>query len=295
MPVLDVLLLTTFDHVPLQRLKLFHHGVDDRIRNRGRRIAAHRNGLARGVSARFLLLDEQHRLFFQSPAQLFELSGPFGPLFHFAAFVLGQGGVRLGGPFANVVQLGLERGAILLDFAEAALQVGNNLRLARALPAFEFGKFGPGVGQFDRHAGHARGLSGGLFEFLPQNADFRFGRIPLGGGAFQAFDFLTGQRQFGRQLLDLPGRLRLLRLRRQDRALGVVLQVALTFGADDFGGIEGEYDLPNDAALGVYQLLIPNLGGGNFRVEEYKKPEFEVLIDAPKEPCLLYTSPSPRD
>ena len=28
----------------------------------------------------------------------------------------------------------------------------------------------------------------------------------------------------------------------------------------------------------------PNRGGGTFRVEEYKKPEFEVTVDAPKEP-----------
>ena len=28
-------------------------------------------------------------------------------------------------------------------------------------------------------------------------------------------------------------------------------------------------------------------GGGNFRVEEYKKPEFEVTVDAPKEPVRL--------
>ena len=29
------------------------------------------------------------------------------------------------------------------------------------------------------------------------------------------------------------------------------------------------------------------MGGGNFRVEEYKKPEFEVTVDAPKEPIKL--------
>ena len=31
----------------------------------------------------------------------------------------------------------------------------------------------------------------------------------------------------------------------------------------------------------------PTMGGGNFRVEEYKKPEFEVKVDAPKEPVML--------
>src|SRR5690606_18000523 len=28
-------------------------------------------------------------------------------------------------------------------------------------------------------------------------------------------------------------------------------------------------------------------GGGSFRVEEYKKPEFEVMVDAPSEPVML--------
>ncbi|MGW8258038.1 MAG: alpha-2-macroglobulin, partial [Thermoguttaceae bacterium] len=63
--------------------------------------------------------------------------------------------------------------------------------------------------------------------------------------------------------------------------------------ADAWGGFEGEYKLPNDAALGVYRLNVKNvangrnLGGGRFRVEEYKKPEFEVSIDAPSGPVML--------
>ena len=39
-------------------------------------------------------------------------------------------------------------------------------------------------------------------------------------------------------------------------------------------------ELPSDAALGVYRVFIPQQGGGSFRVEEYKKPEFEVSIAA---------------
>jgi uncharacterized protein YfaS (alpha-2-macroglobulin family) len=57
--------------------------------------------------------------------------------------------------------------------------------------------------------------------------------------------------------------------------------------ADAYGGIEGELDLPADAALGEYQLLIAEKGGGEFRVEEYKKPEYEVTVDAPAEPVML--------
>ena len=33
--------------------------------------------------------------------------------------------------------------------------------------------------------------------------------------------------------------------------------------------------------------LVVNRGGGTFRVEEYKKPEFEVTVDAPTEPVML--------
>jgi len=61
--------------------------------------------------------------------------------------------------------------------------------------------------------------------------------------------------------------------------------------ADAFGGIDGEYVLPADALLGVYAIQIlagkRALGGGSFRVEEYKKPEFEVTVDAPTEPVML--------
>ncbi|MBX3413772.1 MAG: alpha-2-macroglobulin [Pirellulales bacterium] len=63
--------------------------------------------------------------------------------------------------------------------------------------------------------------------------------------------------------------------------------VASEYTADQYGGFDGEYELPEDAGLGVYQLFIPNLGGSSFRVEEYKKPEFEVTVDAPSEPVML--------
>ena len=61
------------------------------------------------------------------------------------------------------------------------------------------------------------------------------------------------------------------------------------FKADDYGGFDGEWEIPKDATLGVYHVFITNQpgGGGNFRVEEYKKPEFEVKVEAPKEPVML--------
>ena len=60
--------------------------------------------------------------------------------------------------------------------------------------------------------------------------------------------------------------------------------------ADDYGGLEGEYTIPLDAALGVYRISHGAgvvYGGNTFRVEEYKKPEFEVTIEAPQEPVML--------
>ena len=65
--------------------------------------------------------------------------------------------------------------------------------------------------------------------------------------------------------------------------------------ADEYGGITGSYELPSDATLGQYYIQIYDpprqtgyaTGGNTFRVEEYKKPEFEVTIDAPSEPVML--------
>ena len=64
------------------------------------------------------------------------------------------------------------------------------------------------------------------------------------------------------------------------------------FTADEYGGLSGEYFLPRSAPLGQYNFVVKNTqgwqhGGNSFRVEEYKKPEFEVKIDAPTEPVKL--------
>lgn len=65
---------------------------------------------------------------------------------------------------------------------------------------------------------------------------------------------------------------------------------------DEWGGASGELHLPEETALGTYEInLTVNkvlgedefLGEQSFRVEEYKKPEFEVKIEAPTEPVLL--------
>ena len=57
--------------------------------------------------------------------------------------------------------------------------------------------------------------------------------------------------------------------------------------ANAYGGIVSDFELPTAATLGQYRFHLVNYGGGTFRVEEYKKPEFEVTIDAPSEPLEL--------
>ena len=71
--------------------------------------------------------------------------------------------------------------------------------------------------------------------------------------------------------------------------------------ADQYGGFDGEWKVPADATLGDYRVSIMPQGsaagtvppGGmlgypfGFRVEEYRKPEFEVTVDAPADPVML--------
>ena len=57
--------------------------------------------------------------------------------------------------------------------------------------------------------------------------------------------------------------------------------------SDAYGGLEGEWEIPTGATLGQYRINVVNHGGGTFRVEEYKKPEFEVIVDAPDKPVEL--------
>jgi uncharacterized protein YfaS (alpha-2-macroglobulin family) len=80
---------------------------------------------------------------------------------------------------------------------------------------------------------------------------------------------------------------------------------------DRWAGVDGEWTLPIDATLGSYQIGIAEehmvqitveengvpkivtkpqrhmIGGGSFVVEEYRKPEYEVKIDAPEKPVKL--------
>jgi uncharacterized protein YfaS (alpha-2-macroglobulin family) len=59
---------------------------------------------------------------------------------------------------------------------------------------------------------------------------------------------------------------------------------------DRYGGGAVEFSIPKDAKLGLYRFVVDE---GNvqtdlsIRVEEYRKPEFEVFIDAPTDPIQL--------
>jgi uncharacterized protein YfaS (alpha-2-macroglobulin family) len=61
--------------------------------------------------------------------------------------------------------------------------------------------------------------------------------------------------------------------------------------ADALGGMGESFVLDAAAGLGVYRLQCRHPDGfeqdGSFRVEEYRKPEFEVKVDAPAEPVAL--------
>lgn len=55
--------------------------------------------------------------------------------------------------------------------------------------------------------------------------------------------------------------------------------------SNDFGSFSGNFTAPRDTLMGPMHLAIPNEPGGivQFHVEEYKRPKFQVAIDAPKE------------
>ena len=63
------------------------------------------------------------------------------------------------------------------------------------------------------------------------------------------------------------------------------------YTSDQWGGLADALKLEDGATLGVYRLEFNGpedfIQQGSFRVEEYKKPEFEVKVDAPTDPVML--------
>lgn len=66
-----------------------------------------------------------------------------------------------------------------------------------------------------------------------------------------------------------------------------------TLKTDRFGGAEVDFEIPKTASLGRYFFQVVGVNQEftqtelSIRVEEYRKPEFEVKIDAPQEPIQL--------
>jgi len=60
------------------------------------------------------------------------------------------------------------------------------------------------------------------------------------------------------------------------------------FTLDNFGAFNSSFKLPDDADLGSYSISLDRLGGYlRFRVEEYRKPEYEVKVAMPEKPLML--------
>ncbi len=58
--------------------------------------------------------------------------------------------------------------------------------------------------------------------------------------------------------------------------------------SDRWGGLSGQFTIPEDADLGNWTVHLDGYNGyQRFRVEEYKKPEYEVTVKAPEKPIVL--------
>ncbi len=54
--------------------------------------------------------------------------------------------------------------------------------------------------------------------------------------------------------------------------------------SNDFGSFSGSFTAPRDRLAGQMHIVVPGQGGGavHFNVEEYKRPKFQVTVEAPK-------------
>jgi alpha-2-macroglobulin len=61
-----------------------------------------------------------------------------------------------------------------------------------------------------------------------------------------------------------------------------------TFRLDNFGSFNYSFKLPENADLGSYSISLDKLGGYiKFKVEEYRKPEYEVKVAMPEKSLML--------
>ena len=68
---------------------------------------------------------------------------------------------------------------------------------------------------------------------------------------------------------------------------GKILYTSKMPVSPETGAFSGRFTLPEEAALGHYSIGAEQLGSIAFRVEEYKKPEYEVKLDIPSKPVRL--------
>ncbi|HET9227350.1 MAG TPA: MG2 domain-containing protein [Thermoanaerobaculia bacterium] len=60
-----------------------------------------------------------------------------------------------------------------------------------------------------------------------------------------------------------------------------------TLASNDFGTLSGEFLIPPGRPLGAWSIRTTHNGTTTVRVEEYKRPTFEVTLEDPKEPLRL--------
>ncbi|MBR0459654.1 MAG: hypothetical protein IJJ26_10500 [Victivallales bacterium] len=65
------------------------------------------------------------------------------------------------------------------------------------------------------------------------------------------------------------------------------LAVKQNVTADEYGATSLDWTIPRDATLGRWHIRCNGHFTGSFRVEEYKRPEFEVLVQEPKASTAL--------
>lgn len=52
--------------------------------------------------------------------------------------------------------------------------------------------------------------------------------------------------------------------------------------SDEFGAFSGSFTIPTDRLRGNYTINVNHIGGARFKVENYKRPTFEIVFDTPE-------------
>ncbi|GAB3439921.1 MG2 domain-containing protein [Massilia solisilvae] len=63
-------------------------------------------------------------------------------------------------------------------------------------------------------------------------------------------------------------------------------KVTLPIAWDANGNAEGQWKIPAEARLGVYEVMIAGQPSGSFRVEQFRVPTMRAVLEGPKEPAV---------